>query len=65
MEDKLMLRKISLVETVNDQPKNIGQIEHSRHRSPVNFARRIGCLLLPAQKTFNHPAGRIPNPLKH
>ncbi|SDX17531.1 hypothetical protein SAMN05421882_10795, partial [Nitrosomonas communis] len=23
--------------TVNDQLKNISQIEHSRHRSPVNF----------------------------
>ncbi len=37
MSDKLMLRKRSLIETVNDQPRNISQIEHSRHRSPVNF----------------------------
>ncbi len=35
--DKLLLRKRSIVETVNDQLKNISQIEHSRHRSPVNF----------------------------
>lgn len=35
--DKLMLRKRALIETVNDQLKNICQIEHSRHRSPVNF----------------------------
>ncbi len=35
--DKIMLRKRSLIETVNDQLKNIAQIEHSRHRSPTNF----------------------------
>ena len=35
--DKLLLRKRALIETVNDQLKNISQIEHSRHRSPMNF----------------------------
>ena len=35
--DKVMLRKRALIETVNDQLKNIFQIEHSRHRSPLNF----------------------------
>ena len=35
--DKLMLRKRSLIETVNDQLKNISQIEHTRHRSPTGF----------------------------
>lgn len=35
--DKIMLRKRSLIETVNDQLKNIAQIEHSRHRSATNF----------------------------
>jgi transposase len=35
--DKILLRKRSLIETVNDQLKNIAQIEHTRHRSPVNF----------------------------
>ncbi|MEM9155439.1 MAG: IS982 family transposase [Cyanobacteria bacterium P01_F01_bin.33] len=35
--DKLLLRKRSLIETVNDQLKNISQIAHSRHRSPINF----------------------------
>lgn len=37
MIDKLLLRKRSLIETVNDQLKNISQIEHSRHRSITNF----------------------------
>jgi hypothetical protein len=35
--EKLLLRKRALVETVIDQLKNIQQIEHSRHRSPVNY----------------------------
>ncbi|SFJ11200.1 Transposase DDE domain-containing protein [Nitrosomonas sp. Nm34] len=35
--DKLLLRKRSIIETVNDPLKNSSQIEHSRHRSPVNF----------------------------
>jgi hypothetical protein len=35
--DKILLRKRSLIETVNDQLKNISQIEHSRHRSAINF----------------------------
>ncbi len=35
--DKLILRKRSIIETINDQLKNISQIEHSRHRSFDNF----------------------------
>jgi len=35
--DKLLSRKRSIVETMIDQLKNISGIEHSRHRSPVNF----------------------------
>ncbi|MBW4459161.1 MAG: transposase, partial [Nodosilinea sp. WJT8-NPBG4] len=31
------LRKRPIIETVNDQLKNLCQIEHSRHRSPFNF----------------------------
>ena len=37
LADKILLRKRSLLETVNDQLKNISQIEHTRHRSPTNF----------------------------
>jgi len=32
-----MLQKRSIIETVNDELKNICQIEHSRHRSFANF----------------------------
>lgn len=35
--DKLILRKRAIIETIVDQLKNISQIEHTRHRSPVNF----------------------------
>jgi hypothetical protein len=37
LSDKLLLRKRAIIETINDQLKNICQIEHSRHRSPINF----------------------------
>lgn len=36
LSDKLLLRKRSLIETINDQLKNVSQVEHSRHRSPKN-----------------------------
>ena len=35
--DKAMLRKRAVIESVNDQLKNISQVEHTRHRSPFNF----------------------------
>lgn len=41
MNDKIMLRKRSVIETVNDELKNICQIEHSRHRSFINFAANL------------------------
>jgi hypothetical protein len=34
--DKLLLRKRAIIESVVDQLKNISQIEHTRHRSPLN-----------------------------
>lgn len=44
--DKILLRKRAIIETVNDQLKNICQIEHSRHRSTLNFlANLIGGLI--------------------
>ena len=39
--DKLLLRRRVIVETIVDQLKNISQIEHSRHRSPVNFVVNV------------------------
>ncbi len=37
MRDKILLRKRSVIETINDELKNICQIEHSRHRGKANF----------------------------
>ena len=34
--DKLLLRKRALIECVNDQLKNVSQMEHTRHRSAAN-----------------------------
>ncbi len=41
MSDKILLKKRSVIETVNDELKNICQIEHSRHRSFGNFLVNI------------------------
>lgn len=41
IEEKLLLRKRALVETVNDFLKNICQIEHTRHRSFNNFLTNV------------------------
>lgn len=45
-EDKLHLRKRAIVETIIDQLKNISQIEHTRHRSPLNFFVNVLCGLI-------------------
>ena len=37
LSDKLLLRRRAIIESINDQLKNISQIEHTRHRSPLNF----------------------------
>ena len=46
LSDRLMLRKRAIVETVIDQLKNISQVEHSRHRSPVNCLVNLVCGLI-------------------
>lgn len=37
LQDKIYLRKRAVIESVNDELKNICQIEHTRHRSFTNF----------------------------
>ena len=44
--DKLLLCKRAIVECVNDQLKNISQIEHTRHRSVWNFLTNILAALI-------------------
>jgi hypothetical protein len=44
--DRLMLRKRFLIETINDNLKNVSQIEHSRHRSLSGFmVNVVGALI--------------------
>ena len=44
--DKALLRKRAIIESVNDQLKNISQIEHTRHRSVWNFMANLLCGLI-------------------
>ncbi|MDH6069159.1 IS982 family transposase [Chrysosporum ovalisporum APH033B] len=46
LHHKLLFRKRSIIETINDQLKNISQTEHSTHRSPVNFCVNVLCGLI-------------------
>lgn len=46
LADRLLLRKRAIVETIIDQLKNISQIEHSRHRSVMNFLVNLVCGLI-------------------
>lgn len=41
VSDKVLLRKRSIIESVNDELKNMAQIEHSRHRSFHNFVNNF------------------------
>ena len=63
LEDKIMLRKRFLIETVNDQLKNISQIEHSRHRKPANFAVNLISGLIAYQLQPKKPSLNLSNDL--
>jgi len=41
IHDKIVLRKRAIIETINDQLKNICEIEHSRHRAVHNFVMNL------------------------
>ncbi len=46
LNEKILLRKRSIIETVFGYLKNILEIEHTRHRSPVNFLVHIFSTLI-------------------
>lgn len=46
LQDKIALRKRALTETVNDELKNICQVEHTRHRSFDNFVTNLLSVLI-------------------
>ena len=39
--DRIMLRKRSVIETINDELKNICEVEHTRHRAMHNFVMNL------------------------
>jgi hypothetical protein len=59
-EDKLLLRKRFIIETINDQLKNISDIEHSRHRSPINFIVNIIAGLISYTWQAKKPSIKMP-----
>jgi len=44
--DAIMIRKRAIAETIIDQLKNICQVEHSRHRSAINFFNNLFAALI-------------------
>ena len=44
--DKILLRKRSVIETINDELKNVAQLVHSRHRSVYNFCMNVLSVLV-------------------
>jgi len=41
LQDKILLRKRSVIETINDELKNICKVEHTRHRAMKNFVMNL------------------------
>lgn len=46
LADKIHLKKRALIETVNDELKNMCQVEHTRHRSFNNFIANMLAALI-------------------
>jgi hypothetical protein len=41
LRDKILLRKRSVIEIINDELKNICMVEHTRHRAMHNFVMNL------------------------
>ena len=59
LSDKIMLRKRAVIESVNDELKNICQIEHTRHRSFTNFITNLIAGLLAYSFLPKKPAIKV------
>ena len=60
LHEKIMLRKRSIIETVFDYLKNKLQLEHTRHRSPVNAMIHILSTLVCYQLKPSKPSVSMP-----
>lgn len=65
LSDKLMLRKRAIIESINDFLKNSCQIEHSRHRAPINFlvnliSGLVAYSFLPSKPSLIHSSLALP-----
>lgn len=63
LSDRLFLRKRFIIETITDQLKNVSQIEHTRHRRPVNFAVNLLAGLIAYTHQPKKPSLRLPTDL--
>ena len=63
LSDRLLLRKRFIIETITDQLKNISQIEHTRHRSPVSFAVNLIAGLIAYTHQPKKPSISLPEEL--
>ncbi len=59
LSDQLLLRKRAIIESITDQLKNISQIEHTRHRSPLNFCINLVCGLIAYAHQPKKPSLRL------
>ncbi len=64
MMDKILLRKRSIIETINDQLKNISQVEHSRHRNITNFIINLLAGLAAYSHQQKKPSIKLENTLE-
>lgn len=64
MRDKILLRKRSVIETINDQLKNICHAEHSRHRSFGNFITNLVASLIAYSFQEKKPAIKFEEDVK-
>ena len=62
MNDKILLRKRSVIETVNDQLKNISYLVHSRHRSLHNFMLNLITALIAYTHQPKKPSLKLDEP---
>ena len=61
MSDKILLRKRAVIKSVNDFLKNICQMEHSRHRSVVNFIVNVLAAVSAYSFLPHKPSIRVPD----